>query len=127
MTGKKRMMLILVAVAVALLGVVALVVYLNNQASNTVGTFNVADYQKYGEMNADCVSTADSAKMIAEAVWNSIYGKDSGIRKPFTVSYDSASKIWLVQGSRPGGQAGVLPNILIQQSDGKVLAVWYDK
>jgi hypothetical protein len=127
MTGKKRLIIILVAVAVALIGTVTLVIYLNDQSNNTVGTFDMTDYEKYGELNADYVSTADSAKLIAEAVWNSIYGKDSGISRPFKVSYDSAKKIWLVQGSRPGGQTGVLPNILIQQSDGKVLAVWYDK
>ncbi len=127
MSSKKKWTLILVGVAVVLLCAVALVIYLKGQSIITVGTFNVTDYKKYGEMNADYVSTADSAQLIAEAVWNSIYGKDSGISKPYKVSYDSVNKIWLVQGSRPGGQAGVLPNILIQQTDGKVLAVWYDK
>jgi hypothetical protein len=127
MKNKKRLAIILVAVAIVLLCATALAIHLKNQSDNTVGTFNATDYKKYGEMNADCVSTADSAKMIAEAVWNSIYGKDSGISKPYKVSHDSVGKVWLVQGSRPGGQAGVLPSILIQQGDGKVLAVWYDK
>lgn len=117
----------MVAVAVVLACSVALVIYLKDQSDNTVGTFAMADYGKHGELNAEYASTADSAKLIAEAVWNSIYGKDSGISKPYKVSFDSVNKIWLVQGSHPGGQAGVLPNILIQQSDGKVLAVWYDK
>jgi hypothetical protein len=126
-TSKKRWTLILVAAAVVLACAVALVIYLKDQSNNTVGTFAIADYEKHDELNADYVSTADSAKLIAEAVWNSIYGKDSGISKPYKVSYDAANKIWLVQGSHPGGQAGVLPSILIQQRDGKVLAVWYDK
>jgi hypothetical protein len=131
MTSKTRLILILCAVGVVLLCGGALAIYLKVQSDNSVGKFNVSDYssytQKYGVMKADYVATADNAKLIAEAVWGSIYGKDSGIRKPYKVSFDSANKVWLVQGAVPGGQSGAMPSILIQQGDAKVLAVWYDK
>lgn len=131
MNSKTKLIFILAAVGVLLIGAAVLAICLKNRADNAVGKFNVADYaaytQKYGVMKADYVSTADNARQIAEAVWASIYGKDAGIRKPFKVSFDDANKVWLVQGAQQKDQPGAVPSILIQQGDGRILAVWYDK
>jgi hypothetical protein len=131
MAGKTKAILIAAAVVVVLACAGGVAIYLKAQADNAVGKFSVSDYaaytQKYGVLKADYVATADNAKQIAGAVWSSIYGKDANIRTPYKVSFDEANKVWLVQGALPKGQTGAVPNILIQQGDAKILAVWYDK
>jgi len=43
------------------------------------------------------------------------------------VLFDEESETWLVHGTLPKNTIGGVPYILIQKSDGKVLAVWHTK
>lgn len=71
---------------------------------------------------------AQQAKKKAEKVWVDIYGDNvSKEKSPYTVSYDEESETWLVTGSLPRYIVGGVPHIIIQENDGKVLAVWHDK
>lgn len=49
-------------------------------------------------------------------------------RRPLNVYYDEEEEIWLVVGSLPKGvMEEDVPYILIDKSDGSVLAVWHDE
>ena len=97
-----------------------------------VGTFDIATYSKYidrfpSEKVLGPISDRKSAKENAESLFREIYGDSIKSKKPYTVSFDDKSQVWLVQGSLSKNHDGGVPHILIRKSDGKVLAVWHDK
>ena len=73
------------------------------------------------------VTSAKEAKEKAEAVWLEVYGDEVKKEKPYSVAYDENTGTWLVQGHLPWYMVGGVANILIQESDGSVLAVWHEK
>ena len=107
--------------------------------TEAVGTFNLENYNdiiEYYENNFPTekvpealgfVDSEKTAKGKLETVWIEIYGKSIKNKKPYNVSFDNENQVWLVQGSLPRNWDGGVPHILIQKSDGKVLAVWHDK
>jgi len=96
-----------------------------------VGDFKLSDYQSFvndypSDKTVEKIDNAAVAKVQAEKVWILTYGEDVKEEKPYKVSYDSTSKVWLVTGSLPMFSLGGVAKILIQ-TDGKVLAVWHEK
>lgn len=100
--------------------------------SRKVGTFDITTYSKYidefpSEKILGPISDRKTAKEQAESLFLQIYGDSVKSKKPYTVSFDEKSQVWLVEGSLPKNHDGGVPHILIRKSDGKVLAVWHDK
>ena len=95
--------------------------------------FSLSEYNKYIEKFPydeilGGIDTQEIAKEKAETVWVEIYGNQiKKEKKPYIVFFDSNNEVWLVTGSLPTDMDGGVPYILIQKSDGKVLAVWHDK
>lgn len=100
--------------------------------SRKVGTFDIATYSKYidefsSEKILGPVNDRKSATEKAGSLFREIYGDSIKSKKPFTVSFDEKSQVWLVEGNLPRNYDGGVPHILMQKSDGKVLAIWHDK
>ena len=124
---KKKIIFIIFIVIVLLIDGIVIAFLLNNVLK--VEKFNVSEYSSFiEEFSSDMVlgevSSPKVAKEKAEMVWIEIYGDDVKKKKPYRVSYDESNKVWLVQGSLPIWMLGGFPNIIIRESDGKVLAVW---
>ncbi|MUT67483.1 NTF2 fold immunity protein [Paenibacillus sp. NEAU-GSW1] len=86
------------------------------------------DQIQQSSMTNGAIPNAETAKKVAEVILNEIYGADQiSERKPLVAKFDDQSKVWLVQGTLPENILGGVPNILLQQADGKVLAVWHEK
>lgn len=100
--------------------------------SRKVGAFDIANYSKYinefpSERILGPTSDRKAAKQKAESLFRELYGDSVKSKKPYTVSFDEKSQVWLVEGSLPENYDGGVPHVLIRKSDGKVLAVWHDK
>jgi hypothetical protein len=99
----------------------------------TVGAFSLQDFFSEikafpSQMVVGPVNNERDARNEAEAVWIEMYGDDiPKEKKPYKISYDAESGVWLASGSLPPGAVGGVPYILLRESDGKVLAVWHDK
>lgn len=127
---KKKILLICVIVLVLLFAVVVAMMFFSQ--SRKVGNFDIATYNKYidefpSEKILGPISDGKLAKEKGESLLREIYGDSIKSKKPYTVSFDSESQVWLVEGSLPKNHDGGVPHILIRKSDGKVLAVWHDK
>lgn len=73
------------------------------------------------------ITTAKNAKEKASSEWIKLFGEKVKNEKPYKVLYDEQNEIWLVKGSLPKGWKGGVSYILIQKSDGKILAIWHDQ
>lgn len=87
---------------------------------------------KYGVGNnivtdINLVNNEDSAIRMAEVVLVPIYGESVDSKKPFKAKYDCEYEVWVVSGTLGKKFLGGVPNVIIQKSDGKVLAVWHSK
>lgn len=100
---------------------------------NQIGMFHLEDYsQMTEEFSSDVylgeVTNAFEAKKYAEEIWISKYGaKVKWKNRPYQIFYDEKNRAWLIQGSFWGNSFGGVPNVIIREFDGKVLAVWHDK
>lgn len=108
-----------------------------------IAYFSVDDYEYFvnrfpSDKVLGPIDSAEMAKEKAESVWLEIYGNDVQEKQSYIVSYDKENGLWMVQGkilldfSTDEKELlipafGGVPNIIIQESDGKVLAVWHDK
>lgn len=103
-----------------------------SEGSETVGKFNISDYNYFIESfpYEKVLGPLDSVQLVkenAEIVFIEVYGEEIKDKRPYSISFDENNQVWLVQGSLPEKWVGGVPNILIQKSNGKVLAVWHDK
>ncbi|MDR0812420.1 MAG: YbbC/YhhH family protein [Oscillospiraceae bacterium] len=133
---KKKILIPIIIISIlAIVGALACLAYF--QKANTVGTITLSDYN---ELIGFCnnrpiteeftepfgsVGSVKEAKKLAESIWIELFGDSVTKKKPYRVFYDDINQVWLVQGTvffMGGG-----PNILIQKSDGKVLAIWQYK
>lgn len=73
------------------------------------------------------VPDAKTARRIAELVFIRLYGNDINNNKPFRVKYDNKYGVWVVNGILKKGMIGGVPNLIIQKSNAKVLAIWHTK
>lgn len=97
-----------------------------------IGKFNISEYSEVviqfsSDKIVGTVQDVETAKEKAESIWIELYGDEVKEKKPYIVLFDELNEVWLVQGSLPENKFGGVPYILIQKSDGKVLAVWHDK
>lgn len=89
--------------------------------SQEINTFSSVIEKSYGQVN-----TVEDAKKVAEKVIDEVYRQDGiflGTTKPYQVLFDDKNQVWLVQATllfSPG--SGV--HVLINKSDGKILATW---
>ena len=126
---KKKVSIVFCAVALLLIGVIIVMLFANKTPK--IKNFDV-DYSYYiSEFSSNEVlgkiDNAEIAKEKAESIWRGIYGESIKNEKPYQVFFDATNEVWLVSGTMPRNQKGGVANILIQKSDGKVLAVWHDK
>jgi len=130
--NKKLIMSIACAIIILLFGGVVYMALFDRQEEN-LREFSLSEYNKYIEKFPydeilGGIDTQEIAKEKAETVWVEIYGNQiKKEKKPYIVFFDSNNEVWLVTGSLPTDMDGGVPYILIQKSDGKVLAVWHDK
>ncbi|HOV28392.1 NTF2 fold immunity protein [Pseudobacteroides cellulosolvens] len=75
----------------------------------------------------DIVKDKETAIKLAEDILLPIYGNEINDKKPFEATYDEEFKAWVVSGTLGKNFIGGVPNVIIQKSDGKVLAVWHTK
>ena len=104
----------------------------NETADIPIKSFSFEDYKEYILVRPNTeygyIASAEEAKNAAEKIWTEIYGEECVKRhKPYEVSFDEASEIWLVMGTLPKYTVGGVPGILIQKNDGKVIGVWHWK
>lgn len=103
-----------------------------------VQDFSMSEYEHYieefpSDLTLGETLDSDSAKKKAEETWIKIYGeKIKKENQPYKVYFDSTNNTWLIVGSTPKtwpwtSYIGGVPYIIIQKSDGKVLAVWHDR
>ena len=104
-----------------------------------IGEFNLETYEEeFDELidiSLEKIENSEDAKIKAKKVFLKKYDKKDVIKnEPFTVSYDDKNKVWLVEGTYefecylPNvGCSGGIMHILIQENNGVVLAIWYDK
>lgn len=62
-----------------------------------------------------------------DTIWLNLFGEKIKDEKPYKVFYDEQNDIWLVKSSLPRGWIGGVVYILMQKSDGKILAIWHDQ
>ena len=110
-------------------GVICLLLF---HTESKVEKFNVSDYSRYiDQFPSDKVlgpiNSAKIAKEKAEVIWIELYGEEVKQKKPYSVFFDEIHGIWMIQGSLTENWIGGVPYIIIQKSDGKILAVWHEK
>ena len=129
MSKRKRIVLLVLIVAILIGGVCMIII--QNKTPNVKG-FEFNDYQYYvdsfpSEENVGNIIDAKDAIKKAEKIWIKIYGESIKKEKPYQVFYDEDNGIWLIQGTLRSNMKGGVANILIQNKTGKVLAVWHEK
>lgn len=122
----------LVFILIVFIGGILVMVLQNKNESLEIKALDVNDYQYYidnfsTEENLGSISDVEDAIMKAETIWIKMYGKRVKKEKPYQVFYDEKNKIWLIQGSLQSNMMGGGANILIEDSTGKVLAIWHEK
>ena len=100
--------------------------------------FEISDYENKIELHASELvlgetQTKRDARDKAVAVWIELYGDIIRMEWPYSVYLDEENDAWLVKGTLATPfprilsywfATGTEPYIIIQRSDGKVLAVW---
>ncbi len=129
---KRRKRILLVAILVVFLVGILILAIQNNRNSFDIKPFDYNDYQYYienfsSEETLGRILNAKDAALKAETVWVEIYGELIKNKRPYQLSFDEESQVWLIEGTLPENHVGGVPHILIRKSDGKVLAVWHDK
>lgn len=127
--NKKNVIIFCIA-CIILIFLVVVIMICNKKT--VIGKFNISEYSEVviqfsSDKIVGTVQDVETAKEKAESIWIELYGDEVKEKKPYIVSFDELNEVWLVQGSLPENKFGGVPYILIQKSDGKVLAVWHDK
>lgn len=72
------------------------------------------------------VCSSRDAICVAKSMWIEVYGYEVLLNRPYIVSFDESSHVWLIMGNINGIRLGGVPYLLVHQ-DGRVIAVWHDK
>lgn len=119
-------------------GATYMIFFRNNEegTSSDIKEYNISNYSYYienfpSEKYLGLTDSEQIAKEKAESVWMELYGESVKKEKPYKAFFDKSSNTWLVTGSKSrsffDNTKGGVANIIIQMSDGKVLAVWHEK
>ena len=128
---KKTVKNMVIFMSMILIGGIIFVITLCNDSK--VDAFDLSDFQyEIQEYKSDKIlgttENRSEAKKKAVQIWCEIYGNDIKKKKTYKVFFDEAEDVWLIKGSMLSkNMVGGVPYILIQKSDGKVLAIWHDK
>ncbi len=127
---KRKFFLIFILAFIVFSGGVYMVIIQNE--SRDIKTFEVSEYQYYvenfsSEENLGFISDQKELVKKVEAIWIKKYGESIKKEKPYQVFYDEKNGIWLVQGTLHSNMMGGVANILVENSTGKVLAIWHEK
>ena len=127
---KRKRLFIVILVLMVMAIVILTIVHYNN--INKVESFVLSDYEQIisdfpSNQVLGAIADNKKAKQMAEEVWEEIYGDEVKKEKPYKVFFDSVEEVWLVKSSLKPHMVGGTAGILIQKSDGKVLAVWHEK
>ncbi len=100
--------------------------------SPDVKNFELSNYQYYidnftSAENVGSITNSRDAIKKAEKIWVKLYGESVKKEKPYRLFYDEKYETWLIQGTLRSNMKGGVANILIENTTGKVLAVWHDK
>lgn len=133
--SKKKIGIICFLISAVLISGVLFAINMRRNRNNTFESGNIAEYAEYikdSYIPSDgFVPDSNTAQRIAENILLPIYGKSINNNKPFIVKYDEKSQVWIVEGqlkeSLVGSKGGGVPYVIIQKSDGKIIAVWHDK
>ncbi len=137
--NKKLLFCIIVVLICAFVGGATYMIFFRKSEvdiSNNISTFKISDYSYYienypSEKYLGLTNSEQIAKEKAESVWMEMYGESVKKEKPYKAFFDKSSNTWLVTGSKSrsffNNTKGGVANIIIQMSDGKVLAVWHEK
>lgn len=114
------------------IGGILIIVIQNKNHPPDIKAFDVSDYQYFiknfpSEESLGSISDAKDAIIKAEAIWIKTYGERVKKEKPYQIFYDQKNGIWLIQGTLQFNMMGGVANILIENSTGKVLAIWHEK
>ena len=125
MTKKKKIILsILLAIVLTITGVELY----NNHWDRKYGSFDLDKYSYHYEKPYDSyvylgeIKTSAEARRKAEKLWKAVYGDWVVFKKPYHVFFDEENRVWFVTGDWYGETD--CPYLLIQEEDGKVLALW---
>jgi hypothetical protein len=131
-----KKIIITAIIVIVILNIAAyLIVIKDNQDENSDSSIsyqegNLLDYSTFLSDSIPIngyVPDAIAAQKIAEAILYPIYGKDIKDKKPFLVKFDEENQVWIIEGQLPKNRDGGVPYVIIQKSDGKILAVWHSK
>lgn len=97
----------------------------------SVAAFSITDYkdiinQFSSNLHTNPVSTPKQAIEAAERIWQTTYGNSVNQNRPYIVSYDETSCVWLIHGSLPHNSIGGVPYLLIHEK-GQIIAIWHSK
>lgn len=111
---KKILSICVIILVLSFVGGVAMLIF---SPSGKVGSFDIAAYNKYidefpSEKILGPISDRKSAKEKAESLLREIYGDSMKSKKPYTVSFDEESQVWLIEGSLPKNSDGGVPHVL---------------
>ena len=83
------------------------------------------------------ITDAKTLRAVADDLWLEIYGEEiMSDEKPYLVEFDDTNGVWHISGSMPFSircdifgvtRYGGVAHLIVQKSDGKVLALWHDK
>jgi|GEM_PF-1883909 len=110
----------------------------NPEEGDNVDSFSLAEYNYYIEnfpldRIVGFIDSSEDAIREAESIWIELFGEKVKKQRPYKVSFDEENQVWLVEGTLH--QPDAYPNVvvlggvaylLIQKSDGRVLAVWHE-
>ena len=125
---KHKNLVIFIIVAVFLSGAVLLLPVRDFK----VESFSIDEYEYYtsGFSSGRVLGPIDDANTAvskAKEVWREVYGNTVTIGKSCSVLFDEENQIWLVHCRVPILNWKCGPYILMQKSDGRVLALWNGK
>lgn len=112
-----------------------------------VRNFDVSEYSEYIEDYSlyesagepeyiGSIPDAKTLKTLAYDLWMEIYGERMKDEKPYIVYYDEVNRVWHIKGTMPFSlrsdvfglkRFGGVAHLIVQETDGKVLALWHDK
>lgn len=82
------------------------------------------------------IPDSETLRTVAHDLWTEIYGETMKDEKPYLVYYDAANEVWHIEGSRPFSISsdifgvshfGGVAHLIVQETDGRILALWHDK
>lgn len=110
-----------------------------------VRSFDVSEYSdyinlyseyEYPEIYVGPILNVETLRVITDELWADNFGEAIEDEKPYIVYYDEVNRVWHIKGTMPFSlrsdvfglkRFGGVAHLIVQETDGKVLALWHDK